>query len=48
LNSSGTLKSMETAAGVSRFTSFMMSFLNDGIRLFFYKYSKPKKIGKFK
>ena len=39
---------METAAAVSRFTSFMVSFLNKGIVLFFYKDSKPKKIEKFK
>jgi len=34
---------METAEAVSRFISFITSFLNVGIVLNFYKDSKPKK-----
>jgi len=34
-NSSGTLKSMETAAAVSRRTSFIISFKNEGMGYFF-------------
>jgi hypothetical protein len=38
---------METAAAVSRFISFMTSFLNDGIGLFFAKIGNQKKVQKF-
>jgi hypothetical protein len=33
---------METASLVSRFTSFMMSFLNDGMEIFFTKVGNGK------